>query len=75
MESRIPNNLIQYITAGEDMQLPSSPPEIQPVLSKNADRPPSRGFSLNITLRLRPFAFAIGVTPLSKPDKSLGRVT
>jgi hypothetical protein len=74
MESAIRNNVIQHTTAGEDMQLPSSPQEIQPALSTDAAKLGSRGFSLNITLRLRPFAFAIGVTPLAPEDRPARRM-
>ena len=74
MESLEPDNLIQHTVGGERVRRPTPPQDIQSA-SMSTNRPASRGFSLNVTLRLRPFAFAIGVTPLSETDRFLGHVT
>lgn len=68
MESPTSDNLIQHATGQESVQPPFLSQENQSA-SMSAGRPGSRGFSLNITFRWRPFVFAIGVTPLSQGDR------
>lgn len=65
MESCDPDNRIQPATDDENAPPASVFQDIRST-STSDQSPTSRGFSLNITLRWRPFTFVIDVTPLSQ---------
>jgi hypothetical protein len=71
METAEPYNPTRYAADCDSMQPPSAH-AYPPIASANVKRSASRGFSLTITLRLRPFAFTIAVTPAPEADKRLG---
>lgn len=73
MDSPDLNNLNQHETDNKNMQMPQAPRPMEPGAWTDSGRLASRGFSLNITLRWRPFAFAIDVTPAPAPDRRLGQ--
>ncbi len=71
METLEPDNLIEHATGDASLR-PPYPAGQDSRLSASRSSPASRGFSLSITLRLKPFVFAIGVTPAPEADRSLG---